>query len=88
MTRLLDNFKWKMVNPPAYSPDPAPSDYHTFSGIKKDLASEWFADEASLKAAISFFFAKMDSAWYARGIKKLIFRYNKCLDICDDYIEK
>ncbi len=88
VTRLLDDFKWKIVYHPAYSPDTALLDYHAFPDLKKDLVSKWFADEASLKAALSTFFGKMDSSWYAQGIEKLIFRYNKCLNICGDYIEK
>ncbi len=59
-----------------------------FLSLKKDLAGKWFADEANLKVAVSSFFTKMDSTWYARGIEKLIFHYNKCLDICGDYLEK
>ncbi len=88
VTRLLYNFKWEIANHPGYSPDTTPSSYHVFPCLKKDLAGKWFADETSLKTAVSSFFAKMDSALYTRGIKKLIFRYNKCLYICDDYIEK
>ncbi len=88
VTRLLDNFKWEIVNHPAYSPDTAPSDYYAFPGLKKDLAGKWFADEVSLKAALSSFFINMDSTWYTQGIEKLIFHFNKCLDICGDYIEK
>ncbi len=61
--RLLDDFKREIVNHPAYSPDTAPSDYHAFPGLKKDLEGKWFANEVSLKAAVSFF-AKMDREWY------------------------
>ncbi len=79
----------KIVNHPAYSSDTALSDYHAFPGLKKDLAGKWFADEACLKAAVSSFFANMDSAWYAQRIEIiLIFHNNKCLDICGDYTEK
>ncbi len=82
ITHLLDDFNWEIVNHPAYSLDVAPSDYHKFPGLKRDLAGKWFANEANLKAAVSPIFAKMGSAWYAQGIEKLIFRYNKCLNIC------
>ncbi len=88
MTHLLDDFKWETVNHPAYFPDTAPLGYRAFPSLKKHLAGKRFADEASLKAAVSSFFVKMDSVWCAQRIEKFIFRYNKCLDICGDYIEK
>ncbi len=65
VTRLLDDFKWEIVNHPAYSPDMALLTIMHYQ-VSRYLAGKGFVDEASLKAAVSSFFVKTDSAWYAQ----------------------
>jgi len=36
---------------PPYSPDPAPSDYHLFPGLKKQLKVRYFSSDAVIAAA-------------------------------------
>ncbi len=57
-TALLKEFGWEVLPHAAYSPDMAPSDYHTFPGLKKDLGGKRFADDQSLKKAVEEFFEK------------------------------
>ncbi len=85
---LIQNLRWETFPHPAYSPDLAPSDYHAFPGLKKELGGKRFADEESLRTAVENFFAKMEGSWYRAGIEKLISRYDKCLNKYGDYVEK
>ena len=85
---LIRNLKWETFPHPAYSPDLAPSDFHAFPGLKKELGGQRFADEASLRVAVENYFRKMDASWYRVGIEKLVSRYDKCLNKYGDYVEK
>jgi len=83
---FIDGFGWKLFPHPAYSPDTALSDFHTFPGLKNDLEGKGFPIEKSLRTAVNRSFAKMDVEWYCTGIDELVSRYNKCLDLNGDYI--
>jgi len=39
------------LNHPSYSPDLAPSDYHLFAGLKKQLKGRYFSSDAEVIAA-------------------------------------
>ncbi len=53
---------------------------HLIPGLKCDLSGRHFAMEADLQRAVVEFFAKQDAEWYGTDIRKLILRYNNCLD--------
>ncbi len=69
MICLLDDFKWEIVDHPAYSRDKALSDYDVLLGLKKDLACKPFADEASLKTAVFSFPLKWTAQESSRNRK-------------------
>ncbi len=56
-------------------------------GLKCDLGGWNFVIEEDLQSVVAKFFAKQDTEWYSAGIRKLISRYNKCLDEQGDYVE-
>ncbi len=85
---LLKQFKRSILRNLLRSPDLEPLDYHLFSGLKKFLGGGRFATGAELQAKVTEFFSKLDCAWYAMGIEKLVYRYNKCLHGLADYVEK
>ncbi len=87
-SNLLKDFKWKIFDHSAYSPDLAPSDFHLIPGLKDDLSDKRFANEKDLQAAVPNFFVKMDREWNAAGIEKLATRHNKCLGSLGNYAEK
>jgi len=39
---------FQFLDHPPYSPDPAPSDYHLFPGLKKQLKDRHFSSEAEV----------------------------------------
>ena len=73
---------------PTYSPDLPPSDYQLFSKLKKDLRGEKFGDEEKVKTAVMELFADKVPEYFLRGIELLVPRYEKCVEIKADYIEK
>ena len=73
---------------PPYSPDLAPSDYHLFSALKKLLRGHHFANLDEMKTAVSARIAETPRIFFDNGIRKLTQRWEKCVKLNGDYIEK
>ncbi|UYV65927.1 hypothetical protein LAZ67_3005901, partial [Cordylochernes scorpioides] len=77
---LLENFKWEIFTHPPYSPDLAPSDFHLFPALKLHLGGKHFVNDDEVQVEANHWLRRQDTAWYNSGIKKLLQRYQKCLD--------
>lgn len=86
--QLLDRFRWDIFDHPPYSPDLAPSDYHLFMHLKKWLALQRFGNDDELKNGVTKWFKTQAGNFYEDGILKLLKRYQKCVDVDGDYVEK
>ncbi|GFX87619.1 uncharacterized protein TNCV_2465121 [Trichonephila clavipes] len=54
-TALVERFGWEMMSHPPYSPDLAPSDFHLFPELKKNLGGTQFqTDEEVQNAVVNF----------------------------------
>ena len=73
---------------PSHTPDLAPSDYHLFLHLKKFLGDKRFDDVDDLKDAVKKLLTSQPAAFYEEGIQKLLPLYDKCLNNCDEYVEK
>lgn len=85
---LLDSFKWEIFPHPPYSPDLAPSDFHLFPKMKNWLATQRFDDDDELRACVTEWLRSQAADFYDEGISKLVHRYDKCLNLFGDYVEK
>lgn len=79
---------FETITHPPYSPDLAPSDYFLFPNLKKDLRGHRFSNDEALKAAVVEHFDTKDKKYFYEGLKKLIDRCYKCINIGGEYIEK
>ena len=77
----------EVIPHPAYSPDLAPSDYYLFRHMKKYLKGIRFTSDEDLKAAVTKFFALQQIEFYENGVRKLISRWQRCIDLGGDYVE-
>ncbi|UYV79440.1 hypothetical protein LAZ67_17002625, partial [Cordylochernes scorpioides] len=77
---LLENFKWEILTHPPYSPELAPSDFYLFPALKLHLGGKHFVNDDEVQAEANHWLRRQDTAWYNSGIKKLLQRYQKCLD--------
>ncbi|GBM58712.1 hypothetical protein AVEN_153324-1 [Araneus ventricosus] len=82
--------KTSRVFPPRspYSPDLAPSDFHLFLKLKEFLGGKCFGSDEELENAVNTCFNERAAEEYNMGILKLVVRYEKCLNVGDDYVEK
>jgi len=85
---LHDAFHWDTFDHPPYSPHLAPSDFYLFSKMKKHLAGKGFTDDEDLQRAVMDWLNSQAAVWYEEGITKLVSRYDKCLSVQGDYVEK
>jgi len=84
---MLQQFHWEVFDHPPYSPDSAPSDYHLFMHLKKWLVSQSFEDDR-LKTSITTWFKSLVADFFDNGIRKLVPRYQKCVEVRGDCVEK
>lgn len=73
---------------PAYSPDLAPSDYYLFRHLKKYLRGIRFEDDEAVKDAVNGWLEGQSADFYFQGIVCLPDKWDKCISVRGDYIEK
>lgn len=71
-----------------YSPDLAPSDYYLFPLLKEQLRGKHFGSDDEVVSAIEEWINKQESGFFLNGLKKLESRWQKCIDVFGDHIEK
>jgi len=85
---LLRQFHWDVFDHPPYSPDLAPSDFHLFPELKKWLGGRRYDTHEELESSINEHFKSLAAEFYEAGIGKLVHRYDKCLNLQGNYVEK
>nr|CAH7761651.1 unnamed protein product [Callosobruchus chinensis] len=85
---LIKSFRWETLDHPPYSPDLAPSDYHLFLHLKKHLGGQRLQDDKEVKTVVIQWLKSQAAVFYEEGIQKLVPRYDKCLNIHGNYVEK
>lgn len=86
----LAELGWTILRHPVYSPDLAPSDFHLFPALKRDLKGRTFLSRAGLASAVyQWCLKKTAEGFFADAFfNKLPVRWRKCVDCNGDYFEK
>jgi histone-lysine N-methyltransferase SETMAR len=71
--------QWEVLEHPPYSPDLAPSDFHLFGPLKHHLSAKHFPDDEAVEREVTEF--------YAAGFQGLVKRWDKCLNVQEEYVE-
>ena len=69
------------------SPDLAPSGYHLFPGLKKQLKGRHFSSDAEVIAAVESWLNGQLSEFFLSGLQKLEQRAKKCIELHGEYVE-
>ncbi|GFU85003.1 histone-lysine N-methyltransferase SETMAR [Trichonephila clavipes] len=77
---LIRSFGWEQIDPPPYSPDLAPSDFHLFRYLKEFLGGKRFDTADEVKEEVQDWLSSQAADVYDLGIQKLVERYDKCLN--------
>ena len=78
---------FQCLDHPPYSPDLAPSDYHLFPGLKKQLKGRHFSSGAEVNAAAEIWLDGQPSGFFLSGLQKLEQRAKKCIELRGEYVE-
>jgi len=72
---------------PPYSLDLAPSDYHLFPGLKKQLKGHHFLSNTEVIAAAATWLDGQPSEFFLSSSQKLEQRPKKCIELRGEYVE-
>jgi histone-lysine N-methyltransferase SETMAR len=70
-----------------YSPLLAPSDYHLFPGLKKQLKVRYFSSDTEVTAATETRLDGQYTEFFLSGWQKLEKRTKKCIELCGECVE-
>ena len=84
----INKLGFEVLEHPAYSPDLAPSDYHLFAPLKDALRGRKFSSDESVQKAVHQWLCDQPKTFFSDGIYKLVDRWNKCIEMGGDYVEK
>jgi histone-lysine N-methyltransferase SETMAR len=82
----LRDLHYELLEHPPYSPDLAPSGFYLFP--KLFLAGQRFSLNQEANAAVEGYFADLTKNHDRDGIMALEHRWNKCISLKGDYVEK
>ncbi|EZA48928.1 Histone-lysine N-methyltransferase SETMAR [Ooceraea biroi] len=77
---------WDVLPHPPYSPDLAPSDYHSFRSLQNALNGKTLTADEDIKSLLELFFAEKDKNFFERGIMKLPEKWQKIIKQNGQYI--
>ncbi|GFN81602.1 glyoxylate reductase/hydroxypyruvate reductase [Plakobranchus ocellatus] len=83
----LQRYGWEILPHPAHSPDLAPSDFHLFGPLKRHLGGMAFETEDDLISELRNWFDNLVD-FFRVGINLLLSRWQKCINLHGDYVEK
>jgi len=87
-TEKLRDLHYELLEHPPYSSDLAPSDFCLFPKFKLFLAGQSFSSNQEAIAAVVGYVADLTKNHYRDGIMALKRRWNKCINLKGDYVEK
>lgn len=87
-TEKLRELGYHVIEHPPYSPDLAPCDFFLFSKLKNFLAGKKFSSNNDVIDAVNAYFNAQGKSFFSEGMKRLEFRWNKCIEVGGDYVEK
>jgi transposase len=84
----LETLKFEVLSHLPYSPDLAPSDFHFFPHLKRDLKGIHFTSDDEVKQAVTLWIKQRTHEFFIDGMHKLVLLWEKCIERQGDYIEK
>jgi len=72
----LETLKFEVLSQPPYSPDLAPSNFHFFTHLKRDLKGAHFTSDDEVKQAVMSWIKKR-TEFFIDGMRKLVLRWGK-----------
>ena len=84
----LEMLKFEVLSHPPYSPDLTPSDFHFFPHLKRDLKGTHFTYDYEVKQAVTSWIKQRTPEFFIDSMRKLVLRWEKCIERQGVYVEK
>jgi len=84
----LETLKFEVLSHLPCGPDLAPSDFHFFSHLKRDLKGTHFTPDDEVKQAVTPWIKQRTPEFFIDGMRKLVLGWEKCIERQGDYVEK
>ncbi|GFS21875.1 histone-lysine N-methyltransferase SETMAR [Elysia marginata] len=84
----LEKYGWEILPHPPHCPDLAPSDYHLFGPLKRELAGKRFDDDEELLDHVRKWLQNLEGSFFREGMYSMVRRWQKCVDRLGCYVEK
>ena len=84
----IESLRFELLEHPPYSPDLAPCDYFLFPNLKKWLGGKRFESNEDVITQTNAYFEELPPSYFKDGLKKLEKRWEKCIELNGDYVEK
>jgi len=78
---------FQFLDHPPYFPYLAPSDYHLFRGLEKQLKGRHFSSDAEVISASETWLDGQRSELFLSGLQKLEQRAKTCIELRGEYVE-
>ena len=79
---------FEVLEHPPYSPDLAPSDFHMFGPLKEALRGRRFATDEEVIDAVKKWLKMQPKNFFSNGIKQLVKRWERCVEVQGSYVVK
>jgi len=80
--------KFEVLSHPPYSPDLALRDFQFFPHLKRDLKGTHFTSDDEVKQTVTSWIKQRTPEFFINGMRKLVLRWEKCIERQGDYVEK
>jgi hypothetical protein len=84
MVNHIATFSWERLDHAPYSPNLVPSDFHFFPTLKRTLEGHRFTTNEDAEEAVW----TQATDFYQQGFLKLVERWDKCINVSGNYVEK
>lgn len=84
----IRELRFKLLDHPPYSPDPARSDIFLFPHLKIALAGQRFSSNGETITFVNNYFTEKNAEYYLDGLERWEHRWEKCVELQGDYVEK
>jgi histone-lysine N-methyltransferase SETMAR len=85
--KKLAYLDFQCLDHPPYSPDLAPSDYHRFPGLRKQLKGRHFSSDIEVISAAETWLDGQISELFLSGLQTLEQRSKKCIELRGEYAD-
>ena len=84
----LETLKFEVPSHPPYSSDLAPSDFHFFPHLKRDLKGTHFTSDDEVKQTVTSWIKQRTLEFFIDSMRKLVLRWKKCKERQGGYVKK